>query len=111
MKKDISIVLSGEAGQGIRTVELLINKALKNSGYNVFSTSEFMSRVRGGNNTTEIRVSKKAFETDKFPLGVIYTNDENKTFENNLVVYKKDNRPLYKREVNPEKAEKLLLFN
>jgi len=62
MKNDISIVLSGEAGQGIRTVELLLMRTLKNSGYNVFSTTELMSRVRGGNNTTEIRVSNKRIE-------------------------------------------------
>ncbi|MFC2117758.1 2-oxoacid:acceptor oxidoreductase subunit alpha [Bacteroidota bacterium] len=57
MKNDISIVLSGEAGQGIRTIELLLMRALKNSGYNVFSATDLMSRVRGGNNITEIRVS------------------------------------------------------
>ena len=56
---DISIVLCGEAGQGIQTVETIIVKALKNSGYNVFSTKEYMSRVRGGENSTEIRVSSK----------------------------------------------------
>jgi len=33
MKKDISIVLSGEAGQWIRTVEQLLIKALKKSDY------------------------------------------------------------------------------
>ena len=56
---DVSIVLCGEAGQGIQTVENIIVKALKNSGYNVFSTKEYMSRVRGGENSTEIRVSSK----------------------------------------------------
>jgi 2-oxoglutarate/2-oxoacid ferredoxin oxidoreductase subunit alpha len=56
---DVSIVLCGEAGQGIQTVENIIVKALKNSGYNVFSTKEYMSRVRGGQNSTEIRVSSK----------------------------------------------------
>jgi 2-oxoglutarate ferredoxin oxidoreductase subunit alpha len=56
---DVSIVICGEAGQGIQTVETIIVKALKNSGYNVFSTKEYMSRVRGGENSTEIRVSSK----------------------------------------------------
>ncbi len=56
---DVSIVLCGEAGQGIQTVETILVKALKNSGYNVFSTKEYMSRVRGGENSTEIRVSSK----------------------------------------------------
>jgi len=54
---DISVVLCGEAGQGIQTVENILVKAVKNSGYHVFSTKEYMSRVRGGVNSTLIRVS------------------------------------------------------
>jgi 2-oxoglutarate ferredoxin oxidoreductase subunit alpha len=50
-RKDISIVLSGEAGQGIQTVERLLLRLFKLSGYHVFSYSEFMSRIRGGNNS------------------------------------------------------------
>jgi 2-oxoglutarate ferredoxin oxidoreductase subunit alpha len=57
--KDISIVLCGEAGQGIQTVEKILISVLKLSGYFVFSAREFMSRIRGGSNSTEIRVSDK----------------------------------------------------
>ena len=59
-------------------------------------------------NTDKIEAIKKAFETDKFPLGVIYTNGKNKTFEENLIAYKNDKRPLYKREVDLKKVERLL---
>ena len=59
-KIDISIVLCGAAGQGIQTVETLLTKTLKKSGFNVFATREYMSRVRGGVNSTTIRVSSKA---------------------------------------------------
>jgi len=59
-KKDcISIVLAGEAGQGIQTVEYILTRVLKLSGYNIFSSKEFMSRIRGGTNSTEIRISSK----------------------------------------------------
>lgn len=58
-ENDISIVLCGEAGQGIQTVEAILVKAIKKSGYNVFSSKEYMSRVRCGENSTEIRVSSK----------------------------------------------------
>ena len=58
--------------------------------------------------TNKIEALKKAFETDKFPLGVIYTNGKNKTFEENLIAYKNDKRPLYKREVDLKKIQKLL---
>jgi 2-oxoglutarate ferredoxin oxidoreductase subunit alpha len=56
-RRDFSIVLCGEAGMGIQTVELLLTRILKFSGYNVFATKEYMSRIRGGANSTEIRVS------------------------------------------------------
>ncbi len=62
-------------------------------------------------NTDKMEAIKKAFETDKFPLGVIYTNGENKTFEENLIAYKNDKGPLYKREVDLKKIEKLLASN
>jgi 2-oxoglutarate/2-oxoacid ferredoxin oxidoreductase subunit alpha len=58
-RTDISIVLSGEAGLGIQTLERLLMRMFKLSGRHVFSYSEFMSRIRGGNNSTEIRVSAK----------------------------------------------------
>ncbi|HEU20432.1 MAG TPA: 2-oxoacid:acceptor oxidoreductase subunit alpha [Deltaproteobacteria bacterium] len=58
-KDDVSVVLCGEAGQGIQTVEQILTKVLKFSGYNIFGTKEYMSRVRGGSNSTQIRVSSR----------------------------------------------------
>ncbi len=58
-QKDVSIVICGEAGQGIQTVESILIQAVKFGGYNVCSSKEYMSRVRGGENSTEIRVSSK----------------------------------------------------
>lgn len=58
-KPDISIVLCGQAGQGIQTVEKLFTRILKAKGCNVFATKEYMSRVRGGINSTLIRISDK----------------------------------------------------
>ena len=58
-QKDVSIVLCGEAGQGIQTVESILIQAVKFGGYHVCSSKEYMSRVRGGENSTEIRVSSK----------------------------------------------------
>jgi len=56
---DISMVFGGEAGQGLQTVTDTLLRILKKSGYNVFSCMEYMSRIRGGCNTTEIRVTDK----------------------------------------------------
>lgn len=56
---NVVIVLAGQAGQGIQSIEDILAALLKRSGYNYYSTSELMSRVRGGINSTEIRVSSQ----------------------------------------------------
>jgi len=53
----ISILIGGAAGTGIMTLESVLSDAFKQSGYFVFSTKEYMSRVRGGSNTTLLRIS------------------------------------------------------
>lgn len=53
----ISILIGGAAGTGIMTLENILSTAFKRSGYFVFSTKEYMSRVRGGSNTTLLRIS------------------------------------------------------
>lgn len=58
-KDEVSVVLCGEAGQGIQTGEQILARCLKLSGFHVFATKEYMSRVRGGSNSTEIRISSK----------------------------------------------------
>jgi 2-oxoglutarate ferredoxin oxidoreductase subunit alpha len=55
----VSLVLSGEAGRGLKSIQSVLVKALKLSGFNVFAAEEYMSRVRGGNNTVEIVVSSR----------------------------------------------------
>lgn len=57
---DISIVLAGQAGQGVQTVESLLTKAAAGAGLHVFATKEYMSRIRGGMNTTSIRIAGHA---------------------------------------------------
>ncbi len=54
----ISIVLGGEAGHGIQTIENIFTKVLYKDGFHVFATKEYMSRIRGGSNSTEIRISQ-----------------------------------------------------
>jgi 2-oxoglutarate/2-oxoacid ferredoxin oxidoreductase subunit alpha len=55
----LTLVFEGEAGMGIQTVSSSLMPILKNIGYHVFSCTEYMSRIRGGSNTTEIRITPK----------------------------------------------------
>jgi 2-oxoglutarate/2-oxoacid ferredoxin oxidoreductase subunit beta len=49
-----------------------------------------------------------AFEDKKFPLGVIYLNNSNKTFEENLTAYIDNKLPLFQRSINKEKIKELI---
>ncbi len=58
MKNSFCIVISGEAGQGIQTIEEFLVRAIAKNHF-VCSSKDIMSRIRGGNNTTEIRITSQ----------------------------------------------------
>ncbi len=71
MLKSLTIVLSGQAGQGLATIETLVGKAVKKD-YLFFSTKEVMSRVRGGNNTVEIRIASEQVYAYKHTIDLLF---------------------------------------
>lgn len=54
---NVNMVLAGAAGQGIQTIEQGVTRLLKQAGFHVFATKEYMSRIRGGSNSTQIRIA------------------------------------------------------
>ena len=58
-QEDLSLVLCGAAGQGVQTVETLLVRLFQREGFHVFASKEAMSRVRGGSNSTEIRLASR----------------------------------------------------
>ncbi len=71
MFQSLTLVLSGSAGQGLKTIEELLAATVKES-YNVFTTQEIMSRIRGGNNTIEIRIGKEDIYAYKDQIDVLF---------------------------------------
>lgn len=71
MKDSITIVLSGEAGQGLQTVEEFLVESLTQECY-VFSSKEVMSRVRGGNNSAEIRIANQPIHALRFTMDYLF---------------------------------------
>ncbi len=53
---DLTIVVGGEAGQGLKTVDIILGKTLFRMGYNVYSSKDYMSRIRGGQNSITSRI-------------------------------------------------------
>jgi len=56
----------------------------------------------------KIEAFRKACEREKFPLGLLYINENKKTFEENLHVYKEDKEPLFKRKFNKDTLIELM---
>ncbi len=50
---------------------------------------------------------RKATETEKLPLGVLYLNEQ-KTFEENIGTYDSDQTPLWRRKVDAERLDQLI---
>ncbi|MDU4910072.1 2-oxoacid:acceptor oxidoreductase subunit alpha [Clostridium baratii] len=75
---DYNILIGGSAGQGMDTVSDFLEKALKKKGFYVFSNKDYMSRVRGGHNYTQIRFrASEPIYSHKNELDLILALDEN----------------------------------
>lgn len=84
-----NLLIGGEAGQGIETTVAMLEKFLKKSGYFVFTTRDFMSRVRGGHNFSTVRFADKAINSHSNVLdGIIALNEETISIHKNKL---KDN--------------------
>jgi 2-oxoglutarate ferredoxin oxidoreductase subunit alpha len=65
---EITIVIAGEAGQGVQAIEGILVAVVRCEGMHIFTTKEYMSRVRGGINSTEIRIASR--RVDAFDDGI-----------------------------------------
>ena len=53
---NLNIVIGGEAGQGLKTLSNILSKTFFKMGFKIYSSKDYMSRVRGGHNFMSIRV-------------------------------------------------------
>jgi 2-oxoglutarate ferredoxin oxidoreductase subunit alpha len=59
MKNELTIKIAGEAGQGMQTIGAALCRIFKKAGYGIFANQDYMSRIRGGNNFFQLRISDK----------------------------------------------------
>jgi len=57
MKKEITVKIGGEAGQGIQTIGTLLAEVCHSAGLFIFSIDDFESRIRGGHSFNLLRIS------------------------------------------------------
>jgi 2-oxoglutarate ferredoxin oxidoreductase subunit alpha len=56
---DLTIKIAGAAGQGMLTISTILAKSLTRQGYYVHCYQDLMSRIRGGHNSSAIRISDR----------------------------------------------------
>jgi 2-oxoglutarate ferredoxin oxidoreductase subunit alpha len=56
---DISIRIGGEAGQGIQSISSIIARTFVRHDFYVFINQDFASRIRGGHNFDQVRISNE----------------------------------------------------
>ncbi len=54
---EVNFLIGGEAGQGVQSMGYILAKTMAKAGYHVFANQDYESRVRGGHNFFQVRVS------------------------------------------------------
>lgn len=76
MSFDLNIKIGGAAGQGLQTIGMVLAKTFKKSGFHVFATQYYLSRVRGGHNTFQIRISDSQLKAMNGSFDVLIALDK-----------------------------------
>ncbi|MEN6616975.1 MAG: 2-oxoacid:acceptor oxidoreductase subunit alpha [Syntrophorhabdus sp.] len=91
---DHSIKIGGEAGQGIQTIGDVLGKVFSRAGYHVFTNQDYESRIRGGHNFYQIRLSDQPVMSPRRGLDILVALDtqsidshENEVLENGMIIY------------------------
>ncbi len=62
-KNSLSMKVAGEAGQGVESGGAGFARALVRGGLYIFGLQDYMSRIRGGHNFFQVRVSERPIQT------------------------------------------------
>ncbi|MBI4681878.1 MAG: 2-oxoacid:acceptor oxidoreductase subunit alpha [Nitrospirae bacterium] len=91
---DYSIKIGGEAGQGIQTIGDTLAHLFAKSGYHVFTHQDYESRIRGGHNFYQVRLSDNPVMASRDRIDIVVALDkesilqhEKEVTENGLIIY------------------------
>ncbi len=121
---DASFVARAFAGD-IKETKEIIKKAIKHKGYalvDIFQPCISFNKINTfdwfkehtyyldstHDQTIRTEAFKKSIERGKLPLGIFYINKNRKIFEQNLMIFAQNKKPLYQRQTKTEKITKLI---
>lgn len=91
---DYTIKIGGEAGQGIQSIGDSLARVFARTGYHVFIHQDYESRIRGGHNFFQVRVSDRPIICSRAPIDIVIAldrpsiaNNRDKLTAEGIVVY------------------------
>jgi len=72
---DYTLKIGGEAGQGIDTIGAILSRIFTRTGYFVFSHRDYESRIRGGHNSFQVRLSDKPVGASRDEIDILVALD------------------------------------
>lgn len=91
--KEINFVIAGQAGEGVETTAKVLSKILSEMGYYTFHIPEYMSRIRGGCNSSLLKVSDENSPCFSEKIDFLFVLDhcayehlQDRTDENTVIV-------------------------
>ncbi|UQZ88894.1 2-oxoacid:acceptor oxidoreductase subunit alpha [Deltaproteobacteria bacterium Smac51] len=77
MRDSLTIVIGGEAGQGLATAGELASRLLTRTGYNFITYQGYHSRIRGGHNTYALKICQSPLTGPEDQADMVISLDEN----------------------------------
>lgn len=91
---DYTIKIGGQAGQGIQTIGETLTRVFTRTGYFVFSHQDYESRIRGGHNFYQVRVSEQPVRSSREQVDILIALDrasiplhEKELSQNGRIIY------------------------
>ena len=76
MPVDVTVVIGGEAGQGIQTVGSLLARCCHAAGLHTLAVNHFESRIRGGHSFIQIRIGDRPVRAPHHRIDLLVAMDE-----------------------------------
>ncbi len=73
---DYTIRIGGQAGQGLQTIGAVLAKLFTRAGFHVFTHQDYMSRIRGGHNYYQVRLSDRPVSSSRSLVDILVSLDK-----------------------------------
>lgn len=73
---DYTIRIGGQAGQGLQTIGSVLAKLFTRAGFQVFTHQDYMSRIRGGHNYYQVRLSDQPVSSSRNMVDILVSLDK-----------------------------------